>query len=99
MSQTNWWFTGILIFVIIAVIIIVIALIIRTYSKQAATGREDLKGRIAVVRETLDPEGVVAVEGELWNAVSKSGRIEAGQEVVILAIKGLTLSVTNKTKE
>jgi membrane-bound serine protease (ClpP class) len=99
MSQTNWWFTGILIFVAIGLISLVIALIVRTYRHRATTGKEDLKGRVAIVKETLNPQGVVFVEGEFWNAVSQSGIIEVDQEVVISEVKGLTLSVNNKTKE
>ena len=99
MSQISWWTTGILIFVIIGFIAVVISLIIRTYSQKTATGRENLKGQIAIVVESLNPNGVVSVEGELWNAVSKSGLIAAGQEVIISEVKGLILSVINKTKE
>jgi membrane-bound ClpP family serine protease len=97
MSQGSWWLLGILIFAVIGLLAAVIALILRTYSRQAATGKEDLKGRSATVVETLKPAGVVSVEGELWNAVSESGVIAAGQEVIILKVKGLTLSVSNKT--
>lgn len=99
MSQISWWTTGLLIFVIVGLIVVVISLIIRTYSRKTTTGRENLKGQAAVVVETLNPNGVVSVEGELWNAVSKSGLIAAGQEVIISEVKGLILSVKNKTKE
>jgi membrane-bound serine protease (ClpP class) len=99
MSQISWWTTGILIFIVIGFIAIVISLIIRTYSQKTATGRENLKGQVATVVETLNPNGVVSIEGELWNAVSKSGLIAAGQEVIISEVKGLILSVINKTKE
>ena len=97
MSASAWWLTGILILAVIGLIATVTALIIRTYSRQAATGKENLKGREAVVVETLKPQGTVAVEGELWNAESESGTIEVGQEVIILKVKGLTLSVSKKT--
>jgi membrane-bound ClpP family serine protease len=99
MSQISWWTTGIVIFIIIGFIAIVISLIVRTYSRKTATGRENLKGQDAVVVETLNPNGVVSVEGELWKAVSNSGLIESGQEVIISEVKGLILSVKNKTKE
>jgi membrane-bound serine protease (ClpP class) len=97
--QVNWWVTGIMIFVVIAALAVVISLIIRTYSQKTATGKENLIGQIALVKERLNPEGVVAVEGELWDAVSQSGSMEAGQEVIILAVKGLTLLVEKNTKE
>jgi membrane-bound serine protease (ClpP class) len=92
-SQTNWWLVGILIFAAIGLIALVIALIVRTYSRPAATGKENLKGRTAIVKERLDPEGVISVEGELWNAVTQSGPIEAGQEVIITEVKDLILTV------
>ncbi len=73
--------------------------IIDTHHRQATTGKEDLKGKTAVVRETLDPEGTVIYEGELWTAVSNSGRIEPGEEVTITKVKGLKLLVMKKVKE
>jgi membrane-bound serine protease (ClpP class) len=93
MSHNTWWALGVLIFGLIALISAVIALILRTYSRKVATGKEDLKGSTAIVKETIDPEGVVFVDGGLWNAVSLSGKIEAGQEVTITEVNGLTLTV------
>ncbi len=99
MSQSSWLLTGVLIFISIGLIAVVIALVLRTYSQKTTTGKEDLKGRNAVVRETLNPRGVVFIEGELWNALSLSGIIEAGQEVIVSEVKGLTLTVKIKIKE
>ena len=42
------------------------------------------------------PEGTVFFQGEYWNAVSRSGRIEPGEEVVIEQIEGLKLYVIKK---
>jgi membrane-bound serine protease (ClpP class) len=45
------------------------------------TGADELSERIGVVRETLDPEGYVFVNGELWRARSLDGPIQTGETV------------------
>ena len=79
-----------------AVFAFVINRAIRAHRKQAATGREELIGKRAVVKEALDPEGTVFYKGELWAAISEKGRIEAGEEVIITAMDGLILNVVRK---
>jgi membrane-bound serine protease (ClpP class) len=59
----------------------------------AATGATALIGRHGEVRETLDPEGMVFVHGELWSAVSDGAPIAAGEGVVVERLEGLTLHV------
>ena len=79
-----------------AVFAFVINRAIRAHRKQAATGREELIGKRAVVKEALDPEGTVFYKGELWAAISEKGRIEADEEVIITAMDGLILNVVRK---
>jgi membrane-bound serine protease (ClpP class) len=50
------------------------------------TGREELIGEIGVVRRPLQPAGLVAVHGELWQARSSDGSIAAGEQVRVEAI-------------
>ncbi len=95
----NWWLLALLIILIVGFIAIIIILTIRTYRHQATTGKEDLKGKTAEVRETLNPEGVVFYPGDLWTAVSDSGTLEPGEEVIITDVKGLKLLVKKKAKE
>jgi len=66
------------------------------HRKQARTGREDLIGRTAVVKVALKPEGMVFFKGERWEAISDTSPVEAGEEVVITSVDGLTLHVTKK---
>ena len=99
MLEANWWLTGLVIFFLIALISLIVYLIVRTYSQQPTTGKEELKGKVAEVRDALDPQGTVFLLGEIWDAVSTSGRIESGEEVVITDIKGLKLWVSKKAKE
>jgi membrane-bound serine protease (ClpP class) len=65
----------------------------RAQRRGVTTGIEEMPGKTAVVKETLDPEGMVLFEGELWKAVSLEGRIDAGELVNIQAVNGLTLCV------
>lgn len=59
----------------------------------AATGAESLVGRVAEVRQRLDPEGMVFVEGALWRAVSEDAPVEVGDWVRITAMHNLRLIV------
>ncbi len=66
---------------------------VKAHRRQAHTGREELIGKTAIARTPLKPEGTVFYKGERWNAVSESGDIKAGEEVVIDRIDGLLLHV------
>jgi membrane-bound serine protease (ClpP class) len=98
MFLVDWWIIGLVCALLAAFIVFVIFRVRDTYRRQATTGKEDLQGKIAVVRETLNPEGTVLFQGELWNAVSISGKIPVDEEVVIIKISGLKLVVSSKEK-
>ncbi len=89
---------------LIATVVIIVAVvfafvmqrIVRAYRRQARTGREELVGKTALVKEALKPEGTVFFKGERWTAISEKDQVEAGEEVIINAVDGLTLYVTKK---
>jgi membrane-bound serine protease (ClpP class) len=61
-------------------------------------GRGTLVGKIGTVRRTLDPEGIVHVEGEEWSArpadgFAGQGVIPVGTEVRVVNSEGLLLRV------
>ena len=89
--QINWWIAIPLIIAIVALLVFIVLRIIDTYHIESVTGKEDLVGKSALVKKTLDPEGTIFFQGEYWNAVSKSGKIEAGEEVTIKQVRGLML--------
>lgn len=60
--------------------------------RKAAVGVEALVGKRGVAVGDLWPDGQVKVNGEIWNARCKGG-CDAGMEVVIRGIDGLTLDV------
>jgi membrane-bound serine protease (ClpP class) len=95
----NWWLLTIVLIFAAALIAFLVILVLRTYRNQVSTGGEDLIGKTAQVKETLDSEGIVMYLGDLWNAQSVSGKIEAGEEVIITAVQGLKLQVKKYIKE
>lgn len=94
--QIDPWLIATMIIIITVVFAFVISRVIRAHRRQARTGREDLIGKTAIVKVTLEPEGVVFFKGERWTAVSERGRVKPGEEVIITKVDGLKLYVAKK---
>ncbi|MFC1982201.1 nodulation protein NfeD [Chloroflexota bacterium] len=92
------WLIAAVTIVITAVLAFVVNRAISAHHKQARTGREELIGKIAIVKVALDPEGTVFLKGEHWEAISDAGRIEPREEVIITKVDGLLLHVTKNNK-
>jgi membrane-bound serine protease (ClpP class) len=65
---------------------------LRAQTLKVTTGSKGLLGTRAFAVGRLAPAGQVRIGGELWNATSESD-VEAGSEVVITGVEGLTLRV------
>ncbi len=70
-----------------------IALATRGQRRKVVTGREGLVGQVGSARTVLDPNGMVFVDGALWEAVAERGPILRGERVVVDAVDGLLLRV------
>jgi membrane-bound serine protease (ClpP class) len=57
------------------------------------SGANPLVGDTGIVKKALAPEGMVFMHGEYWSAVSDTP-IEAGENVRVEEVHGLTLKVT-----
>jgi membrane-bound serine protease (ClpP class) len=82
---------------VIGVLIILAARKVReTYREsRVMTGWEELIGQVAEVREPLDPEGQVFVEGALWRARKMDAApIGVGEKVKVQSVDKLTLLVS-----
>ncbi len=71
----------------------VVTSIIRIRRQPVAIGIHTLIGKEAVARSTLDPTGMVFVEGEYWSATVKEGKVREGERVVVTDVEGLNLTV------
>jgi membrane-bound serine protease (ClpP class) len=68
-------------------------LAIRNRGRPVATGQESMIGKLAEVRQRLEPEGMVFIDGALWRAISEDGAVEPGDWVRVSAIHELRLIV------
>jgi membrane-bound serine protease (ClpP class) len=82
---------------------IVVRAVYKAHRVRPVTGMDGIIDGTATVSSTLKPEGQVKISGEIWSAVSDTGKnIKKGKKVRIKSIDGLTLTVKeikNKDKE
>ena len=90
------WLITLIILALIAFITITIVYGIRAHRQHLKAGVEELVGRTAEVKVALNPKGMVFIDDERWSGISESGPVEAGQEVIVTAVDGLTLHVKKK---
>src|SRR5512136_80374 len=83
----------------VAFVVFVIYAIVKGQRRKLSAGAEEMIGKEAVARTTLNPKGTVLAEGELWTAIAEDSTIESGEEVIITSTAGLKLWVTKKYKE
>ncbi len=75
----------------------IVSFAIRALKKPAVMGKESMPGRIGLVIEDLDPQGIVHVAGEQWLAEIAPGEehIPAGEKVEVVSVDGLRITVKN----
>ncbi|MBW1767841.1 MAG: nodulation protein NfeD [Deltaproteobacteria bacterium] len=78
--------------------VVVSALAFRAYRSRPKSGLEGLMGEIGLVKERIDPEGLIFVHGEYWRATSRE-RIEPEERVEVEAADGLILRVKKAMKK
>ncbi len=61
--------------------------------RRPAIGLDSLVGATGDVRQPLNPEGMVYVNGELWRAEAESGPLPVGARIVVTAQTGFRLRV------
>lgn len=73
--------------------------------RKPVTGREGMVGMIGTVRQTLDPDGMIYIDGALWQATANSidpdttPTIHERVPVTVTGIDGLRLFVRRATAE
>ncbi|MFO7460380.1 MAG: nodulation protein NfeD [Desulfatiglandales bacterium] len=81
-----------------AFFVMVSTLAFRAYRTKPKTGMEGLIGSTGVVKQPLDPEGLVFVHGEYWRAVSRE-KLEPGDRILVERADGLILTVKKATTD
>ena len=75
-----------------AFFVFAIGAVFRAHRRQPATGREGLVGQAGVARTRLNPDGLIFIRGEIWNATCAEG-VEPGEQVQVTSVAGLKLKV------
>ncbi len=65
----------------------------RILRKRPTIGLADLSGSRGRAIGSLDPDGMVMVDGEIWTARTTDGRIERGTKITVVRQEGLKLYV------
>jgi len=94
--KVNPWLIAVVVIIVVGFFVFAIQRVVRAHRRQATTGREEFIGKKAIVKKALQPEGMVMFKGELWSAVSESGPVATGEEVIISRVEGLKLYVSKK---
>ena len=96
LSGVSPWLIAVIVLMIGGFVVFAVQRVVKAHHLRIEAGREDILGRTGIARTVLNPEGMVLVYGELWTAVSESGRVESGTEVIVKRVEGLKLYVAKK---
>jgi membrane-bound serine protease (ClpP class) len=74
------------------VLLAIVSFAVRSRRRPVVSGAEGMLHAVAEATEDFDTHGLVRVQGELWNAVSREP-VRAGQKLRIRKVDGLTVEV------
>lgn len=93
-----WWIVAILLAVELGVSAFTYIMGRRALSTRLTFVPEFIVGSVGVVATPFNPTGYVKVKGELWKASCESD-VKVGDEVVVLRMDGMKLTVVARAKE
>ena len=70
----------------------------RALKRKPFAGLGSMVGNKGKVVRPLDPDGLIRIGDELWEAKSASGQMDVGEWVTVVEQDGLKLMVTKKTE-
>lgn len=81
-------------------LVIIVAALYRLKKSKVIHGDEEFAEVTGIVNDTIDPEGLIKVKGELWRAKSKdSETIPEGEKVRIIKREGMVCIVEKEEKK
>jgi membrane-bound serine protease (ClpP class) len=89
----SWEVIAMIAVITILFFLIIIGLGIKAQRKKPATGAEGIVGEIGKAISDLEPDGLVRVHGEIWDAESIDSKIEAGTKIIVNQVNNLKLKV------
>jgi membrane-bound serine protease (ClpP class) len=80
--------------VMVGMVGLAVAKIVQVRRAPVVTGQSELIGQVGIVRQALDPDGLIFVHGELWRARTDGEPVPPGETVRVEGLDdGLTLRV------
>jgi len=73
--------------------LLIVGSAVRLARRPALTATDRLVGAAGVAQSALSPDGIVRLAGQLWSAHAAGAGVAAGEQVRVLARRGLTLEV------
>ena len=73
--------------------IALVRLVLRSQLRTATTGASGLVGQLGVAQTSLEAEGWVKLQGELWRATCEAKDVRVGDKVRVVAVEGLAVIV------
>jgi membrane-bound serine protease (ClpP class) len=74
--------------------------VLQSRKLRVTTGAEGMIGQTGRVTKDIDPEGMVLIWGERWQAVSENGQpIRSGETVEVARMAGMRLTVRPRTQQ
>lgn len=81
-------------------IMLILRGIIRLRKSNVVHGNLEFNGKIGTVVETLDPKGLIKIQGEIWKATSINGdTIETSEKIIIVKREGMNVIVKKINKD
>jgi membrane-bound serine protease (ClpP class) len=81
---------------VVAYLVVMHKAVVPALRRRKVTGAEGMIGQTGKVIHPLQPEGMIKIKDEYWEARTVSGNIGADEEVEVLGMDGLVLEVRRK---
>ena len=92
--HTKWWAVVLTVGGIMLFYLFAMTTIVRSRFGTPTIGRDHLVGAAGIAETSLEPNGVVVIDGARWRArAHRAAGIESGAPVEVLAVEGITLQV------
>jgi membrane-bound serine protease (ClpP class) len=89
----SWEVIAMIAVITILFFLLIIGLGIKAQRRKPATGAEGIVGEIGKAISDLEPNGLVRVHGEIWDAETIDSKIEAGSKIIVEQVNNLKLKV------
>ncbi|MFZ0452564.1 MAG: nodulation protein NfeD [Ignavibacteriaceae bacterium] len=91
--KISWEAIAMIVTITILFFFVIVGLGIKAQRKKPSTGEEGIVGEFGKAISDLNPNGLVRVHGEIWDAETSDAKIETGSRIVVEQVNKLKLKV------